>query len=89
MLRGGNSQHDGRVEICRNNDWGTICGEKWDERDAAVVCRQLGFSPQGTSVWDYNRKSLLHCIYILGRVNCLSEVYIHAKRWTRPKQCGV
>ena len=46
-LVGGNIQNEGRVEICMNNDWGTICDDSWSSTDAKVVCRQLGYSIQG------------------------------------------
>ena len=46
-LMGGNSVSEGRVEICLNNQWGTVCDDSWDERGAAVVCRQLGYSYEG------------------------------------------
>ena len=46
-LAGGNSANEGRVEICMNNEWGTVCDDFWGNADATVVCRQLGYSSQG------------------------------------------
>ena len=40
----GRTEKDGRVEICLNGFWGSVCDVNWDERDARVVCRQLGFN---------------------------------------------
>ena len=46
-LAGGLTRLDGRVELCVNNSWGGVCGSGWDDSDAAVVCRQIGFSGIG------------------------------------------
>ena len=46
-LAGGNIPIEGRVEICINNVWGTVCEDSWGRVDATVVCRQLGYLSQG------------------------------------------
>ena len=38
------SVREGRVEICFNNVYGSICDDFWDVVDASVVCKQLGFN---------------------------------------------
>ena len=43
-LQGGSGTISGRVEICNNNEWGTVCNDFWGNADAHVVCRQLGYS---------------------------------------------
>ena len=36
---------EGRVEICLNNAWGTVCTEGISDNDVEVICRQIGHLP--------------------------------------------
>ena len=56
-LVGGDSEYEGRVEVCISKAWGTICSRGtshwwyrygWDSPDSNVVCRQLGHTELGT-----------------------------------------
>ena len=33
----------GRVEVCVNNAWSTVCHYGWSGTEARVACKQLGF----------------------------------------------
>ncbi len=46
-LVGGRNANEGRVEICYNNIWGTVCDDLWGNVDARVACGQLGFNSTG------------------------------------------
>ncbi|NXF34846.1 NETR protein, partial [Nyctibius bracteatus] len=50
---------EGRVEVYHDGKWGTICDDQWDDRDAEVVCRQLGLSgnPKALSWAHYGQGS--------------------------------
>lgn len=56
----GNSQSylEGRVEIRlkggNDSDWGTICDDHFDIRDAKVACRMLGHDGAKSVVWAYD-----------------------------------
>ena len=49
-LVGSSIPNEGRVEMCMNNEWGTVCDDGWSSTDATVVCRQLGYSTQGQTL---------------------------------------
>ena len=42
-LVNGDTENEGTVEICYHDLWGLISDLDWDESDAEVVCRQLGY----------------------------------------------
>ena len=45
-LQGGTAT-SGRVEICNNNIWGTVCDDSWGDEDARIACSQLGLATSG------------------------------------------
>ncbi|XP_052266954.1 scavenger receptor cysteine-rich domain superfamily protein-like isoform X1 [Dreissena polymorpha] len=72
-LVNGTSQQSGRVEVFHNDAWGTVCDDSFDDVEAKVICRMLGF---GTS----NAKSLTGAYYgegqgkiVVDDMNCQGE----------------
>uniref|UniRef100_A0A4W3GF63 Lysyl oxidase homolog n=1 Tax=Callorhinchus milii TaxID=7868 RepID=A0A4W3GF63_CALMI len=40
---GGARLGEGRVEVLKGNEWGSVCDDRWNLLSASVLCRQLGF----------------------------------------------
>ena len=47
-LQDGTDDSNGRVEMCQNGTWGSVCNNTWDNTDARVLCAQLGYGNEGT-----------------------------------------
>ena len=43
----GTEEYEGRLEVCINQVWGTVCSRYWYNTDTKVACRQLGHQVLG------------------------------------------
>lgn len=50
-LQGGTNAREGRLELCNNQAWGTVCDDFWDTTDAGVACVQLGYARGGAAAF--------------------------------------
>jgi len=46
-LVGGERETEGRVEICVEGFWGSVCDNGWGTEETFVVCKQLGMKTSG------------------------------------------
>ena len=44
QLVNGSTPNEGKVLICINGVWGTLCDNSINNVDAAVICNQLGYT---------------------------------------------
>ena len=67
-LANGRNEKEGRVEIYWNNQWSTVCDDLWDDNDATVICKQLGYSRGSARVSAYFGEG--SGLILLDDVNC-------------------
>ena len=71
-LVGGSSYNEGRVEVYYKGRWGAVCNDGWDEHDANLVCRQLGFMSSESSDFGLATKDGIFLDNIMCSINALS-----------------
>ena len=71
-LIGGINKLEGRVEIQYQGIWGTICDDGWDDTDATVVCKELGFLNGTATQWAEYRSYNYDPVW-LHQVNCMGN----------------
>jgi hypothetical protein len=83
----------GRVEVCLDEAYGTVCDDFWDHIDASVVCTQLGFSPFGAigggeRYGDDERNSVVNFISCNGSETRLLDCPFNVSGADEREKCG-
>ena len=71
QLSDGNSELEGRVEVCKGNRWYSVCGDmSWirDTSGASTFCTQLGYSSINATPYESN--TLASNVSILSNIHC-------------------
>ena len=69
-LRDRESRQEGTVEYCLDGLWGTLCNDEqsqlsFSESEEQVLCRQLGFAPEGMQFNAYLNITHYYYCYLL------------------------
>ncbi|XP_019639399.1 PREDICTED: uncharacterized protein LOC109481308 [Branchiostoma belcheri] len=69
-LRGGEREGQGRVEVKYMGEWGAVCDDSWDLKDADVVCKQLGYPLGAEKVHSGSTFGGSRLDFLLDEVDC-------------------
>lgn len=61
---------DGLVQVYHSKTWGWICDQQWDQNDADVVCRELGYT---NALSTYSQLSSKHGNVWMNNVHCVGN----------------
>ncbi|XP_078141077.1 scavenger receptor cysteine-rich domain-containing protein DMBT1-like [Centroberyx gerrardi] len=102
-LVSGNDECSGRVEVYKYGEWGTVCDDDWDMKEAEVVCRQLNcgralyvkqrahFGKGSGEIWMSGVKCTgsVHVRLVNGTSRCSGRVEVfHDGQWGRVDDDG-
>ena len=79
-IMNGTTPWNGRLEICLGGVWGAVCEDKFEDIDAQVACRQLGFSTKSEDTATHLQPTLslsLSLSLSLTHTHTLSLSYSH------------
>ena len=65
----------GRVEVCSDGQYRTVCYDMWDNSAATVVCRDLGFSPYGKRYGFYRTRALTVLSACIGAIGLSADIF--------------
>ena len=74
------------MELFVFNQWGTICSDAWDNKDASVICGMLGYSRYLVSLFWILLSKCTALSYNLNKL-VLQPVDVSKNCWMCGKQC--
>ena len=74
-LVGGESSDEGRLEICYNDIWTPVCVTYFHDEEAAVACKQLGYTHYSCTYVTLSLNKFIISLYYRG-------FYIHCWKYT-------